>query len=105
MCSCLSKSAASVRKVLNTSGPSTGCESGRGCASGLSDETWILVSEIACRLPGCPPRKTVIAFWENEKRYQFKIFKPAAAVVPDDFPPAWQKDLLAVPVEFACECC
>jgi nitrate reductase delta subunit len=29
----------------------------------LSQDTVILVSEIACSLPGCPPLETVVAFW------------------------------------------
>jgi nitrate reductase delta subunit len=71
----------------------------------LSDETTVLVSEIACALPGCPPLETVIAFWENEQRYHFKIFKPVAEVVADDLPFAWQKESLAVPADFVCDCC
>jgi hypothetical protein len=32
----------------------------------------ILVTEIACGLPGCPPRETVVAFWtEDAGRHQF----------------------------------
>src|SRR5262245_33780436 len=42
----------------------------------LAADSAILVSEIECRLPGCPPLETVIAFWENEKRHHFKLFKP-----------------------------
>jgi hypothetical protein len=71
----------------------------------LSDETAILISEIACALPGCPPLETVIAFWANEQRYHFKIFKPVAELVIDDLPFVWQKDSLAVPVDFVCDCC
>ncbi len=71
----------------------------------LPDETAILVSEITCALPGCPPKETVIAFWENEQRYHFKIFKPVADVTVDELPFAWQKDSLAVPVDFVCDCC
>jgi hypothetical protein len=51
----------------------------------LSDDATILVSEVSCALPGCPPRETVVAFWtENERRHQFKLFKPVAEVVMDD---------------------
>ena len=73
----------------------------------LADETAILVSEIACALPGCPPLETVIAFWENGQRYHFKIFKPVVEVVTDDLPFTWQKDSLALPVDFdfVCDCC
>ena len=42
----------------------------------LSDDAAIMVSEVACNLPGCPPLETVVAFWENEQRHHFKLFKP-----------------------------
>jgi len=29
----------------------------------LAEDVPILVSEVACGLPGCPPLETVIAFW------------------------------------------
>jgi hypothetical protein len=45
----------------------------------------VLVAEVACRLPGCPPLETVVAFWtEDERRHQFKLYKPVADVVYDD---------------------
>lgn len=71
----------------------------------LSAEAAILVSELECRLPGCPPLETVIAFWENEKRHHFKLFKPVAKVALDDLPFAWMKSELNVPDDFTCECC
>jgi hypothetical protein len=71
----------------------------------LADEATILVSEIACVLPGCPPRETVVAFWTNGKRYHFKLFKPAAEVVYDDLPFAWLKEALAIAEGFECDCC
>jgi hypothetical protein len=71
----------------------------------LAPETAILVSELECRLPGCPPLETVVAFWENDKRYHFKLFKPVAKVVLDDLPFAWMKSELIVPDDFSCECC
>jgi nitrate reductase delta subunit len=71
----------------------------------LSAETAILVSELECRLPGCPPLETVIAFWENDKRHHFKLFKPVAQVALDDLPFTWMKSELIVPDDFSCECC
>jgi hypothetical protein len=45
----------------------------------------VLVSEVACTLPGCPPLETVVAFWtEDDKRHQFKLYKPVQEVVYDD---------------------
>ena len=71
----------------------------------LAEETSILVSEVACRLPGCPPLETVIHFWIDDRRHHFKVFKPVAAVVADDLPPAWLLPALAVPEGFECDCC
>ena len=71
----------------------------------LSPETAILVSEVACNLQGCPPLETVVAFWENEQRHHFKLFKPVEEVSYDNLPYAWMKDELIVPEGFGCECC
>jgi hypothetical protein len=71
----------------------------------LAADDAILVSEAACRVPGCPPVETVVAFWIGEKRHHFKFFKPAGDVVLTDFPPAWLRNTLAVPGGFACDCC
>jgi nitrate reductase delta subunit len=72
----------------------------------LADDVAIMVTELACTLPGCPPRETVVAFWTApDRRHHFKIFKPAADVVPDDLPPAWLKDALVIPEGGDCDCC
>jgi hypothetical protein len=68
-------------------------------------ETAILVAEVACAVPGCPPVETVIAFWSGERRHHFKVFKPVLEVVPGDVPPRWYMGALAVPDDFQCECC
>lgn len=65
----------------------------------------ILVAEVACVVPGCPPIETVIAFWSAGRRHHFKVFKPVAGVTADDLPPYWMKRALAVPEDFQCECC
>jgi hypothetical protein len=70
----------------------------------LAEDVTILVSEVACTLPGCPPLETVIVFW-TDTRHHFKIFKPVTEVVYDDLPFAWLKDALAVPDDFVCDCC
>ncbi len=91
-------------KVPSIPPPSTGC--GSGCARGFR---WakgaILVAEVACAVPGCPPIETVIAFWSDERRHHFKVFKPVAEVTDDDLPPYWMKRALAVSDDFQCECC
>jgi hypothetical protein len=72
----------------------------------LSDDIAILVAEIACGLPGCPPLETVVAFWTaSGTRHQFKVFKPVAKVIADDLPPTWLKDALAVDEGVGFECC
>ena len=77
----------------------------------LPQDAAVLVSELACGLPGCPPLETVVAFWTEEtktevtKRHQFKVFKPLDAVTLDDFPPAWMKGPLAVDDDTGFECC
>ncbi len=71
----------------------------------LADEAAILVAEVACMLPGCPPLETVVAFWNDGKRHHFKIFKPVNDVIYDDLPFAWLKDSLVVPEGAECDCC
>jgi nitrate reductase delta subunit len=44
----------------------------------------IMVSELPCSDPGCPPVETHLVFWKQGGRHQFKVFKPLAEVVPDD---------------------
>jgi hypothetical protein len=65
----------------------------------------ILVAEVTCAVPGCPPIETVIAFWSEERRHHFKVFKPVVEVSEDDLPPRWYKNALAVPDDFECSCC
>ena len=72
---------------------------------GLPADDVILVSELACALPGCPPLETVVAFWIESTRHHFKVFKPVEEVVVDDLPPAWLKNALADLEGIGCECC
>jgi nitrate reductase delta subunit len=50
----------------------------------LPEEETIMVSELPCSDPGCPPVETHLVFWKQGGRHQFKVFKPLAEVVPDD---------------------
>lgn len=71
----------------------------------LVAEDAVLVAEVACTRPGCPPLETVVTFWTNAgERHWFKVFKPVAEVVLADLPPAWLRDALyaADPVDGAC---
>ncbi len=72
----------------------------------LPEEAAIVVSEIACSLPGCPPLETVVAFWTLDgARHRFKIFKPVTEVIEEDLPYAWLKPALIVPEGFEDDCC
>lgn len=72
----------------------------------LTGAETILVTEIACQVPGCPPLETIFAFWgDDERRRHYKIFKPVEAVVEDDLPPWWMKDALVQDESFGCPCC
>jgi len=72
----------------------------------LADDAAIMVTEVTCALPGCPPLETVVAFWTGtDTRHHFKLFKPATEVVEDDLPPTWMKNALIVVEGFGCECC
>jgi nitrate reductase delta subunit len=50
----------------------------------LGDGETIMVSELPCSEPNCPPVETHLVFWTQAGRHQFKVFKPLAEVVPDD---------------------
>ena len=72
----------------------------------LPEDAAVLVAEVTCAVPGCPPLETVVAFWTgNAQRHHFKVFKPLEQVVEDDLPPAWLKNALADVEGFGCECC
>lgn len=61
----------------------------------LSEHAPLMVSEIVCGAPGCPPLETVVLFWDEDgTRYGFKIFKPLGEVVEADLPVAWLKPTL-----------
>jgi hypothetical protein len=69
-----------------------------------ADET-MMVSEMACGVPGCPPIETHLVFWTAAGRHHFKIFKPLAEVVEDDLPPAFMKGALIALEGIDCDCC
>ena len=72
----------------------------------LAGDIVIIAAEITCRVPGCPPIETVIAFWTAEEtRYRLKIFKPVADVVEDDLPVSWLLPSLIDYGDLGCDCC
>jgi hypothetical protein len=71
----------------------------------LTGEDTVMVSQIACSVPGCPPIETHVVFWTAAGRHHFKIFKPLAQVSEDDLPPAFMKNALGALEGFDCDCC
>ena len=71
----------------------------------LADLETVMVSQIACGVPGCPPIETHVVFWTDAGRHHFKIFKPLAQVGEDDLPPAFMKNALVALEGFECDCC
>ncbi len=71
----------------------------------LADEETVMVSELACSVPGCPPIETHVVFWTAAGRHHFKIFKPLAEVTEDDLPPAFMKNALVALEGLECDCC
>jgi nitrate reductase delta subunit len=73
---------------------------------GLGENASIMVAELACTVPGCPPIETAIAFWtEGDRRHHFKVFKPVVEVVEDDLPPSWMREALVALEGEDCDCC
>src|ERR1700676_241201 len=71
----------------------------------LIDDETVMVSEVACGVPGCPPVETHLVFWTGAGRHHFKIFKPLADVTQDDLPPAFMKNALVALEGVDCDCC
>jgi hypothetical protein len=71
----------------------------------LTEEETVMVSEVACAAPGCPPIETHLVFWTARGRHHFKIFKPLAEVAEDDLPPAFMKNALIVLDDAEIDCC
>jgi len=71
----------------------------------LTEDETVMVSEVACAVPGCPPVETHLVFWTASGRHHFKIFKPLAEVVEDDLPPAFMKNALIAFDSADIDCC
>jgi nitrate reductase delta subunit len=71
----------------------------------LTEDETVMVSEMACAVPGCPPVETHMVFWTARGRHHFKIFKPLAEVIEDDLPPAFMKNALIAPDGAEIDCC
>jgi nitrate reductase molybdenum cofactor assembly chaperone NarJ/NarW len=71
----------------------------------LAEGETVMVLEIACAVPGCPPIETHVVFWTDQGRHHCKIFKPLADVVEDDLPPEFMKNALTWVEGVECSCC
>ncbi len=71
----------------------------------LTEDETVMVSEVACGVPGCPPIETHVVFWTDQGRHHFKVFKPLKDVAEDDLPPAFMKNALVFVEGIECSCC
>jgi hypothetical protein len=71
----------------------------------LAPDEAVMVSEMSCAVPGCPPIETHIVFWTALGRHHFKVFKAVADVIEDDLPPAFMKNALVAIEGIDCDCC
>jgi nitrate reductase delta subunit len=71
----------------------------------LPADATVMVSEISCSVPGCPPVETHIVFWSERGRHHCKVFKPAVDVAEDDLPPAFMKNALVGLDDVECGYC
>ncbi|MBL8211844.1 MAG: hypothetical protein JNK87_14095 [Bryobacterales bacterium] len=54
-------------------------------AFALNDEAVVMVTELRCTEPGCPPLETVIAILEGPgRKRQFKLHKAVAEIARED---------------------
>jgi hypothetical protein len=71
----------------------------------LTEDETVMVSAVACAVPGCPPIETHLVFWTARGRHHFKIFKPLVEVVENDLPPAFMKNALIALDGADVDCC
>jgi len=53
-------------------------------ALGLDEDAVVMVTELQCSEPGCPPLETVIAVLAGDGRRLYKVLKPMAEVTIED---------------------
>lgn len=72
----------------------------------LPSDSTIIVAQLECRRPGCPPLETVVVFWcATGTQHRFKVFKRAVEVAQEDIPFAWLREALVVDDELDFACC
>jgi len=92
-------------KKLENSGALERVREGTRARFTLAADETVMVSQIACSVPGCPPIETHVVFWTPAGRHHFKIFKPLAQVNEEDLPPTFMKNALVALEGFECACC
>ena len=66
----------------------------------------VTVSELRCRVPGCPPIETVALIWDVAGQlHRLKVFRALEEVTEADFPPRWYLPALRDEGETDCGCC
>lgn len=50
----------------------------------LSDDAVVSVSELACHVPGCPPKETVILVMQGRETVQASVHKPMKDMTEHD---------------------
>jgi hypothetical protein len=72
----------------------------------LPESAAVMVTELVCTRPACPPLETMVAFWlEGDARRHFRVFKPTTNIVAGDLPPAWLRDALCAESDDELGCC
>jgi hypothetical protein len=57
----------------------------------LPDEAVVSVNELACHIPGCPPRETVVLMMFADRTVQLSIHKPMLEINREDLAAASNK--------------
>ncbi|NUB45847.1 hypothetical protein GEU84_015725 [Fertoebacter nigrum] len=72
----------------------------------LGDAAVIVVAQLNCQVPGCPPVETLATFWDAAgERHRLRFFVPVADVTPADLPPRWYLPALRDDGIEDCSCC
>lgn len=72
----------------------------------LAVDAVVMVADVRCQVPGCPPIETIVAFWKSGgPRYRFKVFKSVSEVSEEDIPVKWLLPALEDVGDLGCDCC
>jgi hypothetical protein len=94
-----------IRKNAENAGASDRLRDWTRARFALTEDETVMVSEVACGVPGCPPIETHLVFWTERGRHHTKIFKPLVEVTEADLPPSFMKNALIVLDGADVDCC